>query len=382
MRGILTAFAAVALVVTVATHGAAAGPGDIESIARAKAASLLGVSPAALVEIDLVLGGTLVGGREYAMAKFTNGQGKVVFVAVDVRDGTALGPDEFEALLHRDRTSSGRDKVTKVARAALDANGTATLGFFLGSVDYSSAIASTIAAYPTVQWMDGYPVNGRSDEIQAARRGLLLAKAEANRLAATSLVDEARRLGLEEPFVSDLMPLVIVTAGREAAEALAARSDVAAVRLGGPMTLDMDSAYADIQAQVPWEAGHRGSGARLAVVEYGKIDFSVPGMSTVTRQLLRVTGTSSLTCSSGEADQAPPSYGHAINKHMTRVAAILVAKNGAVPQRGLAPQATLVVASANVSNDEDVTADRRIIKAAECAVVNGNEPHWVSWRLG
>jgi hypothetical protein len=322
-----------------------------------------------VVPVGTDLGTTEVGGRSYSIIRGQDAAGGETMWAIDVATGEIFDDTQFAAVVQT--AIETRGKFTNGALAALDARKPIDLGFFLGGLDYAPAVSTVEAAHPEVKWEDGVPVEGARDDIRAARHDLMVAKAEIVRAAEKPFVAAADAITAGGSAAFDLAPLVMVRATKEQAETLAARPEVAQVRLSSPPAIAMASAYGDVQAAYSHSTlGFTGSGARIGIVEYEEVDWSKPGLAQVGANKLElyVGGNDpNFTCVVGH-----PPNDDLVAEHMTRVTAVAAGRAAAGTTSGIAPGAFIVSSSANTHDVDGVDADRRIIKAVECALINGD----------
>ena len=322
------------------------------------------MSLAAIEVISFHESGARVGDRAFAVGKF-GAAGRGALVAVDLATGETLDSAEYAQLIEEAR---GRpDKFTPTARVSLDSGRAALFGFILKAPDYSPVVAQVKAAHPEVEWRERFPVSDDLTKLRAVRHALMVAKSEANKAAAAGFLAEAARLGAIDATSLDLAPMIYVQASPTLIEALADRSDVVEVRATGPYKESMISSYSTIRADWAHARGWKGSGIRIGIIEYGEVDWTRTSTSGIAKQVLYVGGTyPSLTCNSGN----PPNVG--ISTHYTRAVSIAASRNEGGSALGIAPSATVVASSANTADDDSQDADRRIVKAVECAILNGD----------
>lgn len=144
------------------------------------------------------------------------------------------------------------------------------------------------------------------------------------------------------PNVSAVLPASIILE-------LAQREDVDTIYLGG-MTLrdETDSAAPTDHVLPVWDRGVTGRGITVTVVEGNAIDYDNPYLSGITRPGAWVTGTG----------------------HTTRVAGVIASTHPSF--RGIAPDANLVSAPANVTRDGNNANDDDALAAIEWGLQQGS----------
>ncbi|MFN8619753.1 MAG: S8 family serine peptidase [Chloroflexota bacterium] len=241
-------------------------------------------------------------------------------------------------------------------------------GFWLGPSDDVATRDAAVAASGLPIGADGQPVVASLADARTLRHALLDAHAGVDGVLSARFLAAAAALGVRDATALTTAPLVMASVTPAQRRALAALDVVERVEpAGGPVRLQMASAYPTIGAPAAYAAGFRGNGVRIGVVEYADIDFGLPLLKDVPHQQLRVARSGgSLVCRSGR-----PLHPDASSSHMTRVAAIAAGRSGSAP-RGVAPGATVVQASIDMpAYDNDETA-ARVAKAIECAITQGD----------
>ncbi|MBA3778993.1 MAG: S8 family serine peptidase [Chloroflexi bacterium] len=344
---------------------AAAEPDDLLARARARAAEELGVSLANVTTLVFYAPGSPLEGRSFAVGKFRAADGNALLIAIDADTGETLTAEEYAELKSLER--GGRDKFTSTARQQTELTEQQLYGVLLRTPDYSPAIDRVKAAHPDLEWRERYPVSSDLDALRTTRHELMLAKAALNEAAIAPFVAAARQEGITDLTPLQLAPMVYVRAPGPVIESLAKRADVVEIRATGPYLESMSSAYPTVRGDWTWDQAWRGSGIRIGIVEYRRVDWTRTGMpGTSRRQELYVGGSyPNLTCNAGTPGALP-------SEHYTRVVAIAASNDDVGTSRGIATAATVVASSANTNNDDTQDADRRVIKAVECAVLNGN----------
>ncbi len=146
-------------------------------------------------------------------------------------------------------------------------------------------------------------------------------------------------------------------------EALAAEPSVRQVRAPAGWTPTMNVAHDAVGANWTDSKGFTGGGVVVGIVEYTRVDYSRPGLSGARLDSYRVSSTG-LSCphSRGEYNNSS-----AIS-HVSWAAAIAVGRGSTY--KGIANGARLVDVSADFNPTSDA-ADPRILKAVDCAIVQG-----------
>jgi hypothetical protein len=331
--------------------------------AEARAARILGVARSDVQRLRIDADAIGLGGRSFRTALFAAARsGRQAFVAVDVASGEVLDAAGFQRLLEAELERPGREKFSAPARAALAGGRRATLGFVLQPVDYGPAVAGVRARHPGVDWLAGRPVGPDAETVEQVRLELLREKAALVERARRPFEAAVRALGGRQSVGLDLAPLVFADVDAVAAEALAARPDVTAVRASEAFEPAMSSAGRTVQADYPHYYGWKGANINVGVVEYGGIALSpeLPASARLAAKKVTTNSVGRLICGTGPV---------AASGHMTLVAAAAVGR-GVSSYPGVAPNARFIEASAFASTTAS-SSDPRVLKAVECAVLAG-----------
>jgi hypothetical protein len=371
-RGILTSWLALAVVVILSTAPAAgaAEPGHLDEhgariAAREAAARLLGSTAAGIRELDYGAPMTSVGSRRFWTGVFRGARDRQAFVAVDVDTGETLDADAYQAQVER---AIGREpRVTPPARQRIDdakRKGVAPLmAYVLAPVDYEPAVKAVQKAHPEVEWDGDRPVGDDLAVLSAVSLELMRAKAALVAKQRGPFLAEARRRGATDVVPLDLAPMVYLRAPAATIDALAAEPSVRQVRAPAGWAPSMNVAHDAIGANWTDSKGFTGGGVVVGIVEYTRVDYSRPGLSGTRLDSYRVSSTG-LSCphSRGEYNNSS-----AIS-HVSWAAAIAVGRGSTY--RGIANAARLVDVSADFNPASDA-ADPRILKAVDCAILQG-----------
>jgi hypothetical protein len=244
---------------------------------------------------------------------------------------------------------------------------TEVLGFWLGPLDEPALARTAIGASGLRVGPDGQPRIATLADARRLRRAAVAVHERATRRLVTRFRTVAGRLGVTSLDALHSAPLVVARVTADQARVLAALPAVQAVEPSGDVELQMASAYPTVGAPAVYEAGFRGAGVRVGVVEYARIDFSRPTLRDVPREKLFVARTNGhYACRRGD-----PSHPDQSVSHMTRVAAIIAGRSATAP-RGIAPGATIVQASIDMAALDDLETAARVVAAIECAVTVGD----------
>jgi Subtilase family len=229
------------------------------------------------------------------------------------------------------------------------------------NVDVAPAEQAVRSAHPEVEWIAGRPVAHTLEEARALRGELWEARRDAYAQAAASIEAELAALGAKVAYVSTSAPLVFVDmpAGRVAA--LARRGDVMSIGLENKWRRLMSSAGPTVSAN--WHSGSadRGSGVRVAVVEYHNVSNSGDLAGKVVARY-STTGR------------------YPTHIHPTWVAGAIASRSST--WTGVAPGSYIVSASTG-GYRPGLTTDRAIIRAADWAVArSGGDADVVNVSLG
>jgi hypothetical protein len=331
--------------------------------AEARAARVLGVSRGELQRLRVDAEALAIGGRSFRTALFGAARsGRQAFVAVDVATGEALDTVAFQQILEADLERADRDKFSPSARAAVSGGRRAMLGFVLQPVDYGPAVDRVRAHHPGVEWLADRPVGPDAETVERVRLELLREKAALVERARRPFEAAVRALGGRQSVGLDLAPLVFAEVDAVAAESLAARPEVAAVRASATFEPAMSSAGRTVQEDYAHYYGWKGATVNVGIVEYGGIALSaeLPASARLAAKKVTTNSAGRLICGNGPV---------AASGHMTLVTAAAVGR-GASSYPGVAPKARFVEASANGSPTAS-SSDPRVLKAVECAVLAG-----------
>ncbi len=352
-----------------ATGLAADPPGASERAARAagagKAAEVLGVRASDLRAIDDGAPTTTVGGRRFWTGVFDGSGGRQAFVAVDLERGTTLDATAFQALVEAE--AGARPRITPPARTRLQgARSTAArplLAYVLEAPDYGPAIAAVRARHPEIAWEGDRPIGDDIEALGAVSQELIRAKVKVLERHRAPFLAAAEREGATDIVTLDLAPMVYARLPAVRAERLATDQLVRQVRAPAGWDATMNTAHDAVGADFTDQRGYIGSGVRIGIVEYTRVDYSRPGLAGTRADSYRVSSTG-LSC--------PHSRGEYRNStaitHVSWAAAIAVGRGRTY--KGVANGARLVDVSADANPKAD-SADPRILKAVDCAIVQG-----------
>ena len=161
----------------------------------------------------------------------------------------------------------------------------------------------------------------------------------------------------------DLAPMVYARVPAAKVDALAEEPSVRQVRAPAGWAPSMNVAHNAVGANWTDSRGYTGGGVVIGIVEYTRVDYSRPGLSGARLDSYRVSSTG-LSCphSRGQYNNA------AAISHVSWAAAIAVGRGSTY--KGIANAARLVDVSADFNPTSDA-ADPRILKAVDCAILQG-----------
>ena len=236
-----------------------------------------------------------------------------------------------------------------VARHATARDSEVSVGVWL-EVDVAPAEQAVIDQHPELVWDGDRPLIDNLDTARAIRAELAQARADARATALEGLRIDAEALGGRVGYVSTSAPLAYLDLPADRVGELAAMTNVSSLGLERTWATAMSAAGPAVQAN--WTSGSpdRGSGVRVAVVEYHNVRSSgdLAGKVVASRS---TTGSLAYT-GTGTFD------------HPTWVAGGIASQNDSYP--GSAPGA-VIVSSSTGGGAAGVTRDRHIIAAADWA---------------
>jgi Subtilase family len=338
---------------------------DAANLGRARAAAILGRTADEVHPLDYEEPVTTVGGRRYWTGVFNGAADEQIFVAVDVASGEALDAAAYQAKVER---AIGREpRVTPPARVRIDqakrTGASPLLAYVLAPVDYGSAVRAVKAAHPEVEWDGDRPVGNDLETLAAVSLELIRAKAKLLGEHRAGFVADAQRRGASDVVSLDLAPMVFLRVLPEQAEALAEHESVRQVRAPSGWSPTMNTAHNAVGANWTDSRGYTGGGVVVGIVEYARVDYSRPGLPGSRLDSYRVSSTGqSCPNSRGTYNNA------AAISHVSWAAAIAVGRG--VTYKGIANAARLVDVSADYNPAADA-ADPRILKAVDCAILEG-----------
>jgi hypothetical protein len=338
---------------------------DAASVARARAAAILGRPAGQIQPLPYGEPITAVGGKRYWTGVFRSDGDAQAFVAVDLTTGEALDAAAYQTTVER---AIGREpRVTPAARARIDdakrTGASPLLAYILAPVDYAPAVAAVKAAHPDVAWDGDRPVGDDLRVLSAVSQELIRAKARLVVEQRGPFVAEARRHGATDVVGLDLAPMVYLRIPATEVDALAVNPSVRQVRAPAGWAPTMNVAHDAIGANWTDRKGFTGGGVVVGIVEYTRVDYSRPGLSGARLDSYRVSSTG-LSCPHSRGEYRNAS---AIS-HVSWAAAIAVGRGSTY--KGIANAARLVDVSADSSPTSN-TSDPRILKAVDCAILQG-----------
>ncbi len=370
MRRLLTWTMAVVLSLSTGSLALGAEPGskserDAANLGRAKAASILGRTPGQIKPLTSGDHVTFVGGRRYWTGVFRGAGDREAFVAVDLGTGETLDAAAYEAKVE---AAVGREpKVTPAARTRIDdakrTGASPLLAYLLAPVDYAPAVNAVKQAHPEVKWEGDRPYGDDLEVLAAVSQELIRAKAKLVVKQRGPFMKDAEGRGATDVVPLDLAPMVYLRVPAGKVDALAANPAVRQVRAPSGWSPAMNVAHDAIGANWADSKGFTGGGVVIGIVEYTRVDYSRPGLTGARKDSYRVSSTG-LSC--------PHSRGEYRNSaaisHVSWAAAIAVGRGSTY--KGIANAARLVDVSAD-SNPTSDASDPRILKAVDCAILQG-----------
>ena len=370
MRRLLTFSMAAVMSLSTGSLALGAEPGhlserDAANVARIRAAAILGRGRDAVQPLTYSEPVTSVGGRRYWTGVFRGAGDAQAFVAVDLESGEALDAATYEAKVER---AIGREpRVTPAARARVDdakrTRGSPLLAYLLKPVDYAPAVRAVKAAHPEVRWDGDRPYGDDLAVLAAVSQELIRAKAALVGKHRGPFLAAARRHGATDVVSLDLAPMVYLRVPATEVDALAEEPSVRQVRAPAGWSPTMNVAHNAVGANWTDSKGFTGGGVVVGIVEYTRVDYTRPGLSGARLDSYRVSSTG-LSC-----PHSPGEYGNpAAISHVSWAAAIAVGRGSTY--KGIANAARLVDVSAD-SNPTSDASDPRILKAVDCAILQG-----------
>jgi hypothetical protein len=338
---------------------------DAANVARVRAAAILGLGRDTVQALTYSEPVTSVGGRRYWTGIFRGAGDAQAFVAVDLESGEALDAATYEAAVER---AIGREpRVTPAARARVDeakrTGGSPLLAYVLKPVDYAPAVKAVKAAHPEVRWDGDRPYGDDLAVLAAVSQELVRAKAALVGEHRGPFLAAARRHGATDVVSLDLAPMVYLRVPAAEVDALAQDASVRQVRAPSGWAPTMNIAHKAVGANWTDSKGFTGGGVVVGIVEYTRVDYNRPGLPGARLDSYRVSSTGqSCPHSRGEYKNAS-----AIS-HVSWAAAIAVGRGSTY--KGIANAARLVDVSAD-SNPYSDASDPRILKAVDCAILQG-----------
>jgi hypothetical protein len=370
LRRLLTLSMATVLSLSTVSIALGADPGEIRerdaaNRGLARAAEILGRKSADLRPLPYDEPVTSVGGRRYWTGLFRGAGDAQAFVAVDLRSGETLDAAAYQAKVER---AIGREpKVTPPARSRIDqarrTGASPLLAYVLAPVDYAPAIKAVKAAHPEVEWLGDRPVGDDLEVLAAVSQELIRAKVKLVARQRGPFLEDARRRGASDVVSLDLAPMVFARVPSAQADALAEHQSVRQVRAPAGWEPTMNTAHNAVGANWTDGKGYTGGGVVVGVVEYARVDYSRPGLGGTRLDSYRVSsGGTSCVHARGTYNNA------AATSHVSWATAIAVGRG--TTYKGIANAARVVDVSADFNPISDA-ADPRILKAVDCAIVEG-----------
>ncbi|HEX6473605.1 MAG TPA: S8 family serine peptidase [Candidatus Limnocylindria bacterium] len=218
--------------------------------------------------------------------------------------------------------------------------------------DVAGAQLAVQARHPEVSWLAGRPLANELATIRAVRGELWAARRDAYAAAAEALHAEVRRLGGRVAYASTSAPVVFLDLPATGVAPMAQRDDVVSLGLEGAWSPAMSTAGKSVDANWTAGGGDRGTGVRVAVVEYHNVRRGGDMSGTVVKS----HSTTGKLAFSGGFD------------HPTWVAGAIAGQGG--KWKGVAPGAG-IVSSGTGGYRASLAYDRRIIAAADWAIAPG-----------
>ena len=363
---------AIAAVLTFSTGSVALGADPVElrerdaaARGRARAAEILGRGADTIRPVAYGDPVTFVGGRKYWTSVFRGTAEEQAFVAVDLETGETLDAAAYQRNV--ERAIDREPRVTPPARARIDdakrTGASPLLAYVLAPVDYSPAVDAVKAAHPEVEWDGDRPFGDDLEVLAAASHELIKAKARLVAKHRESFVADARRRGARDVVELDLAPMVYARLPAGQVDALAEHTSVRQVRAPAGWAPTMNVAHNAVGANWTDDRGYTGGGVIIGIVEYTRVDYSRPGLSSARRDSYRVSSTGQ------SCPHLRGTYNNASAiSHVSWAGAIAVGRGSTY--KGIANGARLVDVSAEFSPTSDA-ADPRILKAVDCAILLG-----------
>ncbi len=348
---------------------------DAANKGRTRAAEVLGRKAADLRPLTYDEPVTSVGGRRYWTGLFRGRGDEQAFVAVDLESGKTLDAAAYQAEVER---AIGREpKVTPPARTRIDqakrSGASPLLAYVLAPVDYAPAIKAVKAAHPEVEWDGDRPVGDDLEALAAVSQELIRAKVKLVAKGRSPFLEDARRRGASDVVSMDLAPMVFARVPSAQVDALAEHKSVRQVRAPAGWEPTMNTAHNAVGANWTDSKGYTGGGVVIGVVEYARVDYSRPGLGGGTRRDSYRVSSNGTSCV-----HARGTYNNAsATSHVSWATAIAVGRG--TTYKGIANAARVVDSSADFNPRSDA-ADPRILKAVDCAIVQGGA-HLVTMSL-
>ena len=219
--------------------------------------------------------------------------------------------------------------------------------------DVGRAERAVVTRHPEVTWIANRPVVNDLATIRSLRAELWTARRDAYLGAAAALRDHVQRLGGRVAYASTSAPVVFVDLPVTAVAGIARRDDVMSLGLEAAWSPALSTAGRAVSANWTSGGGDRGTGVRVAVVEYHNV---------------RRSGDMSGTVVNSHSTTGRLAYAGGFD-HPTWVAGA-IAGHGGGTWKGVAPGASIVSAGTG-GYSASLTYDRRIIAAADWAISPG-----------
>jgi hypothetical protein len=219
------------------------------------------------------------------------------------------------------------------------------------TADVDVAERAVIDRHPEVSWLGGRPLTNELDVVRALRGELWLARRDAYAAAGAALKRRIEGLGGRVAYASTSAPLLFVDLPARAVVPLAERADVESLGLEGTWQPAMSVAGPTIDANWTSGGGDRGTGIRVAVVEYHNVRRS----GDLGGKVVKSHSTSGSLAYTGRSTF----------DHPTWVAGAIAGQSASY--RGVAPGAS-IVSSGTGGYRASLAYDRRIIAAADWAI--------------
>jgi chitodextrinase len=332
------------------------GAGEPASVALARLRSEL---PGA-VGLSLAYAATYmlpVSGRRLWAGKFVDeatGAIRIMYVddshAVSPAELAARARDELAALSPFERKA---DAALRGARAR--APKTVALSLWLDA-DPGSAVAAVRARYAWIDWIGDRPDIDDPTLARTIRQELYDARAAVYAQAEADAARAIQALGGRTGYASSSAPLLFAELPLAALDALAARPNVLALGAADPGAWSESMSYAGPTVRSDWaySKGYRGSGVRVAVVEY----YNVKATGDLSGKVVAAHSTES----------SSPVYDTNGLDHPSWVAGAIVSQSSTY--RGTAPAAG-IVSSSTGGQATGLARDQDVIAAADWAIRSG-----------